>query len=72
MNEDWERRKRMAEREKEKRIMKQQERLRKIMNDRGTNYVYELFDDEMIALNIALRIQETVTEVQEDMAGEEQ
>lgn len=72
MNEDWERRKRMAEREKEKRIMKQQERLRKIMNDRGINYVYELFDDEMIALNIALRIQETVTEVQEDMAGEEQ
>ena len=71
MNEDWERKKRMAEREKGKLRMKQQERLRKIMKDRGINYVYELFDDEMIALDIALRIQETVPEVQEDMAGEE-
>ena len=71
MNEDWDRRKRMAEREKEKRRMKQQERLRKIMKDRGINYVYELFDDEMIALDIALCIQETVPEVREDMDGEE-
>lgn len=71
MNEDWVRRKRMAEREKEKRRMQQQERLRKIMKDRGINYVYELFDDEMIALDIALCIQETVPEVREDMEGEE-
>ena len=71
MNEDGVRRKRMAEREKEKRRMKQQERLRKIMKDRGINYVYELFDDEMIALDIALCIQETVPEVREDMDGEE-
>jgi len=45
--------------------------LRKIMKDRGINYVYELFDDEMIALDIALCIQETVPEVREDMDGEE-